>query len=644
MTDTELRRDDDLALAVYLLPLVEGRKVLLIGAVDDKARKRIASVARHLEELSLEELQAEGDLPFRDGVFDVVLSTDASALPEPRAELVAEARRVLSREGVLAWSTPQSRGQKRRRGGGTPYAALERLCLEHFDHVASYRQAAVRAHAFERVDAEVSPAAVDVSLLSGQPLSALSHLTLASDGPLRADPHLWVQLSGRPDAASPAGPADDVVQKLEHELKQAAMREAQALRELERERGLREQAEHAVERLSHKLEAAEADFDDAVARVRFLESEIAEKEGIAERERQLRLKAEQLAEQTKAQARGIHTQVDAAQAERDAAKAEAEALAKECIDLEKQLVERGEHVQALERDIATHETTARDLIEELRRIEQQHTEAVEHDARVAELEAERDRAVQRALDAEVAHEAAQMRVDELRARIARLELQAGPPAAELEGTIQGLRARVAELEQRLVDRAHDATIAALRGERNGLRLRLEEAERALHALSARAPGSSVSEASLDAAREEAEAHAARVRELGAEIAQLREDHTDVVRDLEERLEESEDRARALERELDEADRFAETQAEDAERLERLEAELRDARQAIARLEDELRAARADVDATQVEASARVELAQRRENEARAERDQARTALEETRAILAQIRGNIEVTN
>jgi hypothetical protein len=80
---------------------------------------------------------------------------------------------------------------------------------------------------------------------------------------------------------------------------------------------------------------------------------------------------------------------------------------------------------------------------------------VEQVARVAELEAERDRAVQRALEAEVAREAAQMRVDELRAQ--QLPGQGSEPVsreAELEGTLLGLRMRVTELEQRLAEATH----------------------------------------------------------------------------------------------------------------------------------------------------------------------------------------------
>src|SRR5690606_26217939 len=94
----------DLALAVYLEPLVEDRHVLLLGAAHSALAERLESAARSLDIIDPAAREPSRgpvpELPFDDAAFDVVLVLDASALPDPRPDAVRELRRVLIDDGV----------------------------------------------------------------------------------------------------------------------------------------------------------------------------------------------------------------------------------------------------------------------------------------------------------------------------------------------------------------------------------------------------------------------------------------------------------------------------------------------------------------------------------------------------------------
>jgi chromosome segregation ATPase len=447
----------DLALAVYLEPFAEDRRVLLLGDAGGSLAERLEGLCERLDIIDPAAREPSRgpvpELPFDDAVFDLVLVLDVSALPDPRPDAVRELRRVLTDDGVLALCTQG--GPRRRRRSGPPQDVLDKLLTPQFRYVHFVAQQPLGGYTLLDLEAgEDEELSIDASLVRKEPPESERYLALGSDLRLRVEPKLWVQLP-RDFAADEAGPAvsPEFVRKLEDDAREAAQREADAVRALEAERKARAEAEHRAERargLERRLRDAEGDYDDAVARLRFLESELSERDGALENERKRRESAEHELKNEKAQGAQADARVRAAEAEREAARADAEALATEVAELEKRVAERGQRVAELERDVKAKEVVARDLLEELRRLEQHRSADVEHDARVAELEAERDRAVQRALEAEVAREAAQMRVDELRAQ----QLAAQAPErsgvdAEVEGTLLGLRMRVAELEQRL---------------------------------------------------------------------------------------------------------------------------------------------------------------------------------------------------
>lgn len=578
MTDTAMGKDGDLALGVHLEPLLEGRRVLVLGALGDNVRARLTQAVEELENVGPEGLGEELELPYPRGAFDLVWLLDAG-LVNPTPDALFELKRVLTHDGVLVVCRTVDKGPKRTRGPG-PEVGLARVLEREFRELRLLRQASVHAQGFEEIDTKPRAVVVDTSLVRSEPVQFERVVAIASDDDLKVDSRLWVQLPG------PVHLHDDALEERLHE------------------------AQDRAHTLSLTLDAAEADLEDSFARVRWLESQIAEKDAAAAHEREARLKAERQLEHGKTELEGLKGKLSAAQAERDAARADVEAARAETAEIEERLAERGAHIQSLEHDIKRSETAARDLLEELRRIEHERSTAAEQDGRIAELEGDVARAAARALEAEVAREAALMRVDELRAKVQKLEAQpvsTGVDAA-LEGTLFGLRMRLRELEQTLKDaeraeaRREEARDVE-RGEITGLTLRLAEAERALAARPLTQP------------REES-------------------DERDV-------------RIASLERELEEADRFAEAHADDVERIESLEAELTRLQRRYDDLEDDLRAtqddlqaARAEIEHIAVESSARVELAQKREVEARSERDHARAALEEARGILAQLTGKV----
>jgi SAM-dependent methyltransferase len=682
------RAHADLALAVYLEPHVEGRRVLLLGEAQGVLADRFDRLASHLEiidPVSREPSRGEvPELPFDDSSFDLVLVCDVSALPEPARGAVAELRRVLARGGLLAVSSELL--PKRSRGGAarapeatprrSPVQALEQLLASEFRNVRVLAQTPLAGYALgdlQRARGEES--SIDSSLVETREPERV--IGLASEARLPVEPRLWVELPIVADKAEPVAAPDpgliEELRRVEDEAREALHRESDLLRKLEVERRARVEAEQLAERarsFERKLLAAEADYDDAVARVRYFESAIAEHEASVRHDRERREASERELVHVKSQLASAAERVAQSEAERAASRADYEVSARELEQLELRLVELGKQVLALESDKKQHEQTARDLLEELRRVEQDKTAAVEHDARVAELEAERERAVQRALEAEVAREAAQMRADELRSELEEREAQRAS-ARDQQPSEHAPGAQAAALELELTRARADA--ARQRGECVGLRLRLNEAEIALGA--ALAPvqppaavhqvgphhGDELSELRLRLAHAEAALHAMReapshnIRPRELEAVAATDDHR--VHDLEAQLQGAEQRLAELTRELEEADRFAEIHAEDAERLGSVEAELAESRTRLDELEDELRAledelrsARIVINAQQddlartrqtaddvaAEAASRLEQIAQRETE----RDDARAALAEARSILSQLAGRV----
>ena len=410
--------------------------------------------------------------------------------------------------------------------------------------------------------------------------------------------------------------------------------------------------------MERKLLAIEADYDDAVARVRYFEGLVLEREAGTHAEQEQREQLERQLDKARSELGSLRNKLAEAEATRDAARLDAEASAHESAESERRFAEQASELSVAVREAKRHEGIARDLLEELRGLEQRALVAVEHDARVSELEAERERAMQRALEAEVARESAQMRVDELRAQVEQPRLARVEAAddqhfkllqTQLEQAQRDVRAAGIELTSLRRERDHQQealhilrqeradeveTLHTLRGERIGLALRLDESEEALRSSRVEA---SADDRELDTRLGLAEARAQAalsalgeaeqsIKSLRSELdqqSQRPQPQIDPVRieELESQLSRAEQRVDSLERELEEADRFAEDHAEDAERVETLEVQLESARQKLDTLDDDVRALQDELFASKE---------QQRERE---------RVLTETQAALAALQGD-----
>jgi chromosome segregation ATPase len=648
----------DLALAVYLEPHADRRRVLLLGEVEGALAAHLSRVAGHVEIIDPSAREAEAEprrergptrggrapgsgrgprspypshqpdetdvpeLPFDTESFDLVVVADEQALPEPRRAALHELRRVTARDGLLVVASGRSR-QGEARGPQEEASPLARTLRAEFDHVRVFTQAPLLGYVLSDADsAREAELSIDSSLVRAQRERVERVIALASDARPQLEARLWVQVPPEP-AQQRAAEVDprlvESLRKAEDDARRALRRESDLLRELERERKARDAGEAAQERsraLERKLLAMEADYDDAVGRVRYLERLLLEREAESksESEQEHRLEADLRA--ARAELGELRERLSGADAEREAARADAQAAAQEITDVERRLSELSAELNAARADVKRQETVARDLLEELRGLEQRALVAVEHDARVSELEAERERAMQRALEAEVARESAQMRVDELRAQ---LEPSGHAPSAaqiaELERKLAEAEAETSKLRGRRSDET--SALYVLRGERNGLRLRLAETEQALLGVQADAQDD---EGALDSRLALAEARAqAAIEALGAAEESLKTlratadqqlalagPGTRQLEELETQLARAERRIETLERELEEADRFAEDHAADSERVEALERELLEAREKLDELDDEVRAAQDELFAKRGELRAKDE--------------------------------------
>ncbi len=685
----------DLALAVYLEPHAEQRRVLVLSGVDAPLSRHLTAVAEHLDVIDpTTRGESNGEvpeLPFDDESFDLIVVADSAALPEPLRDAMSELRRTLARDGILAIAVRSDE-----KGAGE---ALERLAGREFAHVRVLTQTPTLGYTLRDADAGRAELSIDASLLREKPERSERLVLVASDARPKLEPRLWVQLPSAQLLAG-AGRAAEVnprwvesLRKAEDEARRVLAREAELLRELSHEKRLREQAEAGKERnkaLERKLLAIEADYDDAVARVRYFEGLLLEREAQDEAERGR-------GKETDREFARLRDELSRAEAKLKSAQAGEDNVAGESAEYERRLAELGGELSAALREAKHKEQIAKDLLEELRGLEQRALVTVEQDARVAELDAERERAMQRALEAEVARESAQMRVDELRAQLENAQAPASAPAPSqserelalerdrLAHEVEALRHhRADELEaQRQQEGERLAQVSALRGERNGLRLRLEETERALLAyeraaqqgggeldtrLSLAEARADAAIAALGAAEESLKSLRSEVDRAQVERAQILDSDAGRKAELEAALTRAEHRIEALERELEEADRFAEENADDLNRLDALQSELDGTREKLDEVDDEVRAlqdelaakkdelarherergdhdehlqrARAEVARLSSEHTVRLEQLSRREVELAAERDDAHAALAEARAILGQLAARV----
>ena len=390
-------RSAELALAVYLGPLVADCRVLWLTDAVTEAPHRLALRARSVLVLAREpgprgeregarvSLLKPGPLSFKPDSFEVIVATDLVAIEMAVPERVAHMREILASDGVLIAGTIAN-------GRGLSYEALYELLAGRFGRTHMLGQAPFAG--WSVVDFGASAGQDDLTfdgtLLEDHPEEATRFFAVCSDDATALDPWCVVQIpSARPheSVAADRGSVEDV------EL-------AKRVRALEAELA-RQQAE------------VEAAADHAETLERSLEQK--------------------------------HVEVEHLRAERARRAPEAEdspVPGDEYGRLEEALAEAASRLSDLKDDIERRDVLVRDLIEETQALRQEPPVVGSIDATLP-FDAIRDGLLIRVVNAETASLQTRFETDELKGRLIDAEVR----AAEAEGAFRGLRSRVSELEE-----------------------------------------------------------------------------------------------------------------------------------------------------------------------------------------------------
>ena len=462
--DPGARRASDLALGVYLQPLIEDRRVLWLGDAQQGAPEFLAASARtvHVVDPSgagrsdsagrgdnpgSEDGAARGtggragrsrirtspyrggNLAFRDRSFDVVVVPEAQTVGLDGPARLADLARLLD-GGVLIVGTDAG-------PSGLGYDALFELLSDRFDAVRMLGQApfgGVSVVVFGS-DPNATEVVLDASLLEDGNESPTRYLAIAAPTETVLDDYAVVQVPLR-DMRS----GDD----LRAEAKAPPLRRR-------REPDLREKLDLA----EAARVAAEKDVQASAARIQSLEGDIARNRADSE-ELGRRLAAATTAEsEASSKLAALESEITAERPPED--------LEQDYSHLEQVLRERAEAVSELRAEVDRRGLLVRDLIEELRAARETAGTAAggglgggdpAGQAPLAPGDPSDDRtasaAQQRVLAAESARVAAQFENDELRGRLLRCRAQAELVAgqeARLMGTARGLQSRLLETEE-----------------------------------------------------------------------------------------------------------------------------------------------------------------------------------------------------
>ena len=597
---------DDLALAVYLERLFQGRRVLWLGDASTGAPDRAARVATTVlaadpraiadrverENLSIVRLSQGSPLPA--GPYDVVVVPDLPATGLATADRIRQLSGALARGGVLVVASSNADASVRL--GRSPevaplaYEALYELLAERFPAVRMLGQAPFVGYTVADFSATGQPSVVfDGSLLGDASETPERFVALCGDAEIVLDAYAVVQVSARsalataPVSRSHATFESDTERQLgvlRDEVRAARERSEHLSRELDEQRSQirrprapseRPPAPPSAPAFDPRLAEVEAQLrlsrdqrdagnvhaEELEATLSQRTAALADLDGEIER---LRMELSSVRDESETRVSALRI----AREELEKLRATPASPPEDYGRIEASLRERAQEIIALHAEIERRETLVRDVVEELRSLREgqlvDETSAgadaerrlAETSARTAELEAQlrtlkadREAAIQRALRAETERTEAGFRADEALGKLAevaeqqgRADEERGRREAELSGFVRGLRARAAELEEmrgqaegrvgllRLdlefaqaanlsLERAmadlreqfefqlvratsapgldvspierSESELAVLRGERDGLRARLDDREAALLALQSAAP-------------------------------------------------------------------------------------------------------------------------------------------------------------
>jgi chromosome segregation ATPase len=506
------------SLVAYIAPLVEGRRVAVVGpsSVDVARRARelgaqsVVAFGGQGEGVTNRPLAAGAIEAFRSRI-DCVIVPDADAVPFGR--VLDEARRALGRDGIIVVATSAA---PKNNGRSVDFHGLRGALEERFGFVKMVGCGSFAGFALASFDDQVDDVTLDTRLMPDEASAPELFIAVAADARFSIDPMAIVQVphvaAAAPAPAAPAGPDPVTVEALQR-LDSTERALADALNERKTAADRAASAASAAEVARGELANARAELRRNVQRVSELERALDEGEGS---ERELRAALEQ-AERDRDAARKDLQRARTESKDRD------KIVGDDVARFERALLQRGHECDALRAQLADRDSAVRELLYQL-----DAARGAEGAQRIATLEARNAElgVVHAALGAEAARVAQQN--DILRDRIVKLEAVVEARDAEARQLeFQLVQARSAPTTAPIVrveadDRSaakHAEAIAQLRAEYESklasVRAELESTTRRV-----RAEG----EAEHALAQVEQAARAARAREeADEEAARLRSD-------------------------------------------------------------------------------------------------------------------------
>jgi hypothetical protein len=392
------------ALSVYAQPLVEGKRVLVVGdsssplgsvLVDlgarlvhvydaDGARAAAAQTSRGVSVYAL----PEKDFDVRDGAFDLAIVPDLSVISD-RAALLARLRRIVGREGaaLVAARNPAATRVSSEDHDAIDYYELYELISLQFESVRMIGQVPFVGVALVELGLDEDEAEVTVDAqLAGETEPPDFFIALASQDDAQLAPYAIVQLPRTVDAAptsigtqaqiAEAGLRADVLSAQLDErnitARELETRAAEAMAMAERISADATRAEDKLEELRARHREQIAGYEEEIAaraaRIAVLEGAFsAMEEASRDLERRLVAAERALEDQAERSAAVLVELEDARAAAAAAAELNGSALSHEgeVAELEAHLRNRGSHVAELEREVARREQIVLDLLSQL---------------------------------------------------------------------------------------------------------------------------------------------------------------------------------------------------------------------------------------------------------------------------------------
>jgi hypothetical protein len=401
-------------LAAYAEPLVEGRRVLVVGnaasglaehlldrgarlvAVFDPDPARAAEVATRApsSNASFAPL-ADGAWALRDAAFDCAIVEDLGATDEA-ASLLRRVRRALAPRGAALVSCANPEVRARLLPGAFPagtridYYRLYDLMSEQFELVKMLGQAPFVGYAVVAFSPEGDPEpAIDTGFLPAGGEEPEHFIALGSSLPVKLEEFAVVELPARNVLASSGARGDDLAlarsneQRVREQLAKAEAENAK-LEQTLRERGVLEAPAKEVGALREELEKRDVWLSQLEARAATadaradtaeeeLDAERAQKEKVEQQLGDAHARAAKL-EQQLAEARGRVARLEERIAEHDARAGDARRLLAEGeargANLERQAAANGARLAQLEQQLSERDSARAALEQRLREAEE----------------------------------------------------------------------------------------------------------------------------------------------------------------------------------------------------------------------------------------------------------------------------------